>query len=186
MKSAATEKVTALATFVAAYIASDIKIHNAIRTPFDELDAQLRGGGFIRPRSGNGYWFNKKNFRKSQIVELVMNHFDHISPEAGRALSLMKSNDFSDEVSVICEHVVPCSTLEEMLKDRHKHKPLDADGVLVFHNQFYRRAIITRIEDRQLNSHKLRRKMPKDWNRESGCPFDRYRAAELEFARDWR
>lgn len=178
-------KVRALATFVAAYIASDVKIHNAIRTPFDELDAQLHGGKFIRPKSGNGYWFNKKNFRKPHIVELVLNHFKHVSPDALSALRRMKGNEFRDEVSVICEHVVPCSTLEEMLKDRHQHKPLDADAVLAFHKQFYRRAVITRTEDRQLNSHKLRRKMPIGWDRETGCPFDRYRAANLEFARDW-
>ena len=186
MATAPNERALKLAQYVAAYIACDVKIHNSIRTPFDEIDALLREGPFLRPRSGRGHWLNKKNFRNPAIVDLVLNHFEYVSPAARTTLEEFRSNQFEGEIEVICEHVVPCSRLEVMLRDEHARSPLTADCVLTFHRRFYRRAVITRDEDRTLNSFRLRRRMPEGWNGETGCPFDRYRNANLDWARDWR
>ena len=173
------EKARKLAHFVAQYIACDVKIDKAVRTPFDSIDANLKGGNYLN-KNGGDYWLNRNALRQSQHRTLLLEDFQYVSPSARKILlSVDENSDLPTEVWLVCEHVVPCAFMEDLLREEHSKTPLNADRVLEFHSQFYRRCIVTKEEDRLIKPVK---KMPKGWTIRD-CVFERYKI--FSWAENW-
>jgi hypothetical protein len=170
------KKIYKFARFISVYIDCDVKVHNVIRSAFDEIDALKRGGHFLKA-SGRGRWFNKADLQKAELRSFLLSDFPNLSPKAREILRSAPQGDLPDDKRLVCEHVVPCGVLEKLLREEHRKTPLTPDHVLEFHDRFYRRCIVAKEEDDQLS----RLSMPKDWTPEDSL-FARYLAAGFKWA----
>lgn len=175
------EKSLKFAEFVACYIGIGVKIDKAVRTPFDAIDANDRGGAYLSG-NGNHHWFNKSLLREPRHRALLLDVFPYVSPDARRALlSVDRHIHLPKHVDLMCEHVVPCEVMENMLRMQHDHTPLTAETVLTFHRKLFRRCIVTKAENARL---KPTRRMPFGWTADDRV-FARYDAAGFEWAQQW-
>ncbi len=174
------ERVFRLCRFMVCYIESEVKIHNAVRSTFDELDAWIRGGRYISP-TGKAYWLLKSYLRSTTLRDLLIEDFEFASPEVRRILSSVKRDEpLPEDIHLLCEHVVPVGILEEMLREQHRSQRLTPESVLQFHARFYRRCLVTKQEDGRLSKNS----MPPDWKPDDGI-FARYTIAGFDWASDF-
>lgn len=173
-------KATKLASLIVCYVECDVKVYNVVRTVFDEIEAQQRGGRFLKP-NGNGYWLNKADLRKASLRPLLLKDFKYCSPDAHAILSdAPPDDDLEDDVELICEHVIPCSVIETLLKKQHAAQKLTPENILEFHARFYRRCLVTKNEDGKLS----RSSMPNGWKIGDDI-FARYHAAGFDWAKEF-
>lgn len=79
---------------------------------------------------------------------------------------------------VIHEHVVPHSFVMNKLLSLN---PVTTEEILNIVNKYFIICVVTRQEDKLLNSAGLRTKMPEGWDEENGSMFARYEAVGIEY-----
>ena len=77
---------------------------------------------------------------------------------------------------VIHEHVIPHSIVVNKLLELD---PLTDDNIMSVLKKYYFICIITKEEDKRLNTARLRRSMPPEWNEEKDSIFARYEHDEV-------
>jgi hypothetical protein len=178
-KANPSEQVPKIANFVVAYLDSGVRLRHVIRTTFDTIDGL--NNEFVGPRGG--VWnFNTANLKDPKRTEKILTSFPYISKSARNHLkSIADGIDLPDGVKLQCDHVIPRKCLEDMLHEQHRRTPMTGTDVLEFHDNYFRRCILTGNEHSQL----LNDKMPNGWTPEMG-PFSRYEKAKFHWANEWK
>ena len=133
------------------YLIHDDQDGHLFRTFVDNWFAYSHGGHMLNSK-GRPKWFNNPDPKKERDALLSM-HF--VSADARKVLS-GESNG-----RLVKDHAIPINILRQLIHDIPEHS-VSSIGAFLMNN--YRLGVITKAEDDQLNSEKLRSVMPKDWD----------------------
>jgi len=130
---------------------SDRQIQFDFRTSIDSWFGYLRGGAFLS-KNGRPHWFNAEQLVNSP-GRLDATRSMHFISNA--ALAVINSDE--RPANLVKDHAVPCLVL---LRELKQIRPTTKAEVERFLKDRYRLGVITRSEDRALNSCGLKQAMP--------------------------
>lgn len=152
-----------------------------IRDVLDPWWCYGRGEPFVKLRRGGGYSAIQFNNPCPWEGAAVLHQLNWVSKAAKNLMAVgqavKKRKGQPDHLRLIVDHSVPLGYIWEAL--RASSEPWTADRLRSLLDSCFRRAVLTKAEDKMLTSAKLGSKMPAGW-RFGDNPYQRYTAARIE------